>query len=185
VTRRTRTIGYGLTWAGLITATEWWARRPPRRRSEAWLLTYGALGGLALLSGARLGPRSGGLSLSGITLAAIGYPLGRLVAGDHPSDAPPQRLALELVALEVVAVTEELTWGAIVEPALGPATTATLFAAKHVVIDSRWRRGLGLFAFWMGLAAQRRRWPVAAMLLHAALNAAGVIQGHATSRDRF
>ena len=94
-------------------------------------------------------------------------------------------IAQELAALEVVAVTEELTWGAIVEPALGPAATATLFAAKHVVIDSRWRRGIGLFAFWMGLAAQRRRWPLAAMLVHAALNAAGVVQGHVSSRDRF
>jgi hypothetical protein len=185
VTRRARAIGYGLTWAGLITATEWWARRPPRRRSEAWLLTYGALGGLALLSGARLAPRSGGLSLPGLTLAAIGYPLGRRVMGDHSSDAPPQHLALELAALEVVAITEELTWGAIVEPELGPAATAALFAAKHVLIDGRWRRGLGLIAFWMGLAAQRRCWPMAAMLVHAALNGAGVLQGHVSGRDRF
>jgi hypothetical protein len=185
VTRRARAIGYGIGWAGLITGAEWLARRPPRGRSQAWLLAYSALGGLALLSGARLAPRSGGLSLPGLTLAAIGYPLGRRVMGDHSSDAPPQHLALELVALEVVAITEELTWGAIVEPELGPAATAALFAAKHVLIDGRWRRGLGLIAFWMGLAAQRRRWPVAAMLLHAALNAAGVIEGHTTSRDRF
>jgi hypothetical protein len=120
-----------------------------------------------------------------LTLAAIGYPLGQRLMGDHWSDAPPQHLALELVALEAVAVTEELTWGAIVEPAIGPAATATLFAAKHVVIDGRWRRGLGLFAFWMGLAMQRRRWPAATLLVHATLNAAGVIQGHLTGRDRF
>jgi hypothetical protein len=120
-----------------------------------------------------------------LTLAAIGYPLGRRMMGDHSSNAPPQHLALELAALEVVAITEELTWGAIVEPELGPAATAALFSAKHVVIDGRWRRGLGLFAFWLGLASQRRRWPVAAMLVHAALNGAGVVQGHVFGRDRF
>jgi hypothetical protein len=185
VTRRARAIGYGIGWAALITGAEWLARRPPRRRSQAWLLAYGALGSLALLSGARLAPRSGGLSLPGLTLATIGYPLGRRVLGDSSSDAPPQHLALELAALEVVAITEELTWGAIVEPELGPAATAALFAAKHVLIDGRWRRGLGLMAFWMGLAAQRRRWPLAATLVHAALNGAGVVQGHVFGRDRF
>jgi hypothetical protein len=178
-------MGYGIAWAGLITGAEWWARRPPRGRSQAWLLAYGALGGLALFSGARLAPGSGGLSLPGLALATIGYPLGRRLMGDHPSDAPPQNLVLELAAIEVVAVTEELTWGAIVEPALGPAATAMLFAAKHVVIDGRWRRGPGLFAFWMGLAGQRRRWPAAAVLVHAALNASGVLQGHLSGRDRF
>ena len=185
MTRRARGIGYGVGWAGLMTGAEWLARRPPRRRSQAWLLAYGALGGLALLFGARLAPRSGGLSLPGLTLAAIGYPLGRRVMGDDSSDAPPQHLAVELAALEVVAITEELTWGAIVEPELGPAATAALFAAKHVLIDGRWRRGLGLFAFWLGLAAQRRRWPVAAALVHAVLNGAGVVQGHICGRDRF
>jgi hypothetical protein len=185
VTPRARAIGYGIAWAGLITAAEWWARRPPRGRSQAWLIAYGGLGGVALLSGARLARRSGRLSLAGLSLATIGYPLGRRLLGDELSAPPRQSLALELAALGVVAVTEELTWGAIVEPALGPAATATLFAAKHVVIDSRWRRAIGLFAFWMGLSAQRRRWPMAAMLVHAALNAAGVIQGHASSRDRF
>ena len=185
MTRRARAIGYAVAWAGLITGAEWWARKSTRGRSQAWLVAYLGLGGLALLSGARLAPGSGGLSLPGLMLAAIGYPLGRRVMGDHSSDAPPQHLALELAAIEVVAVTEELTWAAIVEPELGPAATAALFAAKHVVIDSRWRRGIGLFAFWMGLAAQRRRWPLAAMLVHAALNAAGVVQGHVSSRDRF
>ncbi|HEY4844652.1 MAG TPA: hypothetical protein VII89_03060 [Candidatus Dormibacteraeota bacterium] len=185
MTRRARAIGYGIGWAGLITGAEWLARRPPRGRSQAWLLAYGVLGGLALFSGARLAPRSRGLSLPGLVLATIGYPLGRRLLSDRGFARPPQNLALELAALEVVAVTEELTWGAIVEPELGPAATAALFAAKHVVIDGRWRRGLGLFAFWMGLAAQRRRWPVAAMLVHAALNGAGVVQGHVSGRDRF
>lgn len=185
MTRRARAIGYGLAWAGLITGAEWLARRPPRGRSQAWFLAYGALGGLALLSGARLAPRSGGLSLPGLTLATIGYPLGRRVMGDQSTEAPPQHLALELAALGVVAISEELTWGAIVEPELGPAATAALFAAKHVLIDGRWRRGLGLFAFWLGLAAQRRRWPLATMLVHAALNGAAVVQGHVFGRDRF
>src|ERR1700730_12650348 len=112
-------------------------------------------------------------------------PAGPPLVSDRGFARPPQNLALELAALEVVAVTEELTWGAIVEPELGPAATAALFGAKHVVIDGRWRRGLGLYAFWMGLAAQRRRWPVAAMLVHAALNGAGVVQGHVSGRDRF
>ena len=182
---RARSIGYAIAWAGLITGAERWARRRLRGRSQAWLLAYGALAGVALLGGTRLGPRSRGLSLRGLSLAAIGYPLGQRLMGDDRSDAPPQQLALELMALEVVAVTEELTWGAIVEPALGPAATATLFAARHVVVDGRWRRGLGLFAFWMGLAMQRRRWPAATLLVHAMLNAAGVIQGHVTGRDRF
>jgi len=118
-------------------------------------------------------------------LATLGYPLGRRLLGDRMAARPPQNLALELVALEVVAATEELTWGAIVEPEIGPAATATLFAVKHILIDGRWRRGAGLFAFWMGLAAQRRRWPVIAVLVHGALNAAGVVQGHLTGRDRF
>ena len=181
MTRRGRGIG----WAGLITGAEWLARRPPRSRSQAWLLAYGVLGGLALFSGARLAPRAGGLSLPGLTLATIGYPLGRWLLRDRTSARPPQDLVLELAALEVVAVTEELTWGAIVEPELGPAATAAFFAAKHVMIDGRWQRGLGLVAFWMGLAAQRRRWPAAALLMHAALNAAGVVQGHVSGRDRF
>jgi hypothetical protein len=185
VTSRVRAIGYGIGWAGLITGAEWLARRPPRGRSQSWLLAYGVLGGLALVSGARVVPTSSGLSLPGLALATIGYPLGSRLLGDRGSDRPPQNLVLELAALEVVAVTEELTWGAIVEPRIGPAATAALFAAKHVVIDGRWRRGLGLFAFWMGLAAQRRRWPVAAMLVHAALNGAGVVQGHVSGRDRF
>ena len=181
MTRRARAIG----WAVLIGAAEWGARRSARNRSQAWLLAYGALGGFALLSGARVKPRSGGLSLPGLALATLGYPLGRRLLGDRMAARPPQNLALELVALEVVAATEELTWGAIVEPQLGPAATATLFAVKHILIDGRWRRGAGLFAFWMGLAAQRRRWPVVAVLVHCALNAAGVVQGHLTGRDRF
>jgi hypothetical protein len=161
------------------------ARRHVRRRSHAWLLAYGGLAGLAIASGARLAPRSGGLSLGGLTLATIGYPIGRLLLGDHPTASPPDPAALELVTIAVIAVTEEVTWGAVIEPQLGPAATATLFASKHALIDGRWRRWLGLFTFWMGLAAQRRRWPRAALLAHAALNGAGVIQGHLTGRDRF
>jgi predicted lysophospholipase L1 biosynthesis ABC-type transport system permease subunit len=172
-------------WAGLITGTEWLARRALRSRSQAWLFAYGALGGLVWLSGARLRARTARFSVAGVTLATIGYPLGRRVLGDRPSASPAEGFALELVALDVVAFTEELTWGAIVEPVLGPAVTATLFASKHVLIDGRWRRGPGLFAFWMGLAAQRRRWPAAALVLHGLLNAAGVVQGHVSGRDRF
>ena len=185
MTRRQQALGYAIGWAGLITSAEWLARRALRSRSQAWLLAYGALGGLAWLSGARPRARTGRFSVPGVTLATIGYPLGRRVLGDRPSASPAEGFALELVAIDVVAITEELTWGAIVEPALGPAVTATLFASKHVLIDGRWRRGAGLFAFWMGLSAQRRRWPAAALVLHGVLNAAGVVQGHVSGRDRF
>ena len=36
-----------------------------------------------------------------------------------------------------------------------------------------------------GFEAELRRWAVAAMLIHVALNGAGVVQGHVSGRDRF
>lgn len=186
MSHRPRSIGYALTWAGLITGSEWWCRRSLRSRSSAWLLAYTALGGLALLSGARLQRRSGGLSLSGLSLATVGYPLGRQILGDKVAGPPPDDLARELIAIGVVVATaEELAWGRLVEPIVGRTATAALFAGKHIVIDGRWRRGLGLFGFWMGLASLRKRWPMAALVVHGVLNGLGVIQGHLRGRDQF
>lgn len=185
MSRPARAIGYALTWASLVTVAEWLARRSLPSRSSAWLVAYSVLGAGALITGARVRRRSGGLSLAGLTLAAIGYPLGRRLLGDRPSMPPPDGPVIELVAINVVAATEEVTWGAVVEPVLGPTATAALFATKHIVIDGRWRRGLGLFAFWMGLASLRRRWPVAALVGHCVLNSLGVAQGHFRGRDQF
>ena len=182
---RAPAIGCALTWAGLVTGAEWFARRSLRSRSTAWLAAYGALGGLALITGARVRRRSGGFSLAGLTLASIGYPLGRRILGDQLTAQPPDDLAHELIAINVVATTEELIWGSRVEPILGRPITAALFAAKHIVIDRRWRRGLGLFGFWMGLASLRKRWPLAALIVHGLLNSLGVVQGHLRGRDQF
>jgi hypothetical protein len=84
-----------------------------------------------------------------------------------------------------VAPAEELSWGAIVEPSIGPAATSTLFAAKHVVIDGRWRRALGLALFWAGLAVLRRRSRPVALAAHVAANATAVALGHLSGADRF
>lgn len=180
-----RRIASGLGWAAAITFSEWFARRAVRSRARAWLVVYAVIGAAALASGARLARRSDGLSLPGLLLAATGYPAGRSLLRDVPAGPPPDSIALELAAIEVVAVAEELSWGALVEPALGRTATAALFAAKHVAIDGRWRRGPGLFAFWIGLGMQRRRWPAAAFAAHLVLNAGAVLQGQLTGRDRF
>ena len=185
MTRRLGAIAYASGWAGLITGSEWLARRRLRSRSNAWLIAYGSLGAIALLAGARLAPRSRGLSAGALLVAALGYPLGNALLGDRHDAPAPDRFVHELGAIEMVACVEELTWGVIVEPALGRVVTAAAFASKHVVIDRRWRRSLGLFLFWMGLGAQRRRWPAAALISHCALNALGVLQGHVSGRDRF
>lgn len=74
-----------------------------------------------------------------------GYPLGRGLLGDAPSGVPSDPLSLELAATGVIVpAVEEAIWGPRVEPRIGIARTAALFAAKHVVVDGRWRRGLGL-----------------------------------------
>ena len=148
-------------------------------------MAYASLGAIALLAGARLAPRKRGLSAGGLLLATLGYPVGNALFGDRRKVPPPDRFLHELAAIEAVAGVEELTWGAMVEPALGRVATATTFAAKHVIIDRRWRRSLGLLLFWMGLGAQRGRWPAAALISHCALNALGVLQGHVSGRDRF
>jgi hypothetical protein len=72
-----------------------------------------------------------------------------------------------------------------VEPSLGRAATSTLFAAKHVVIDGRWRRALGLALFWSGLSLLRRRSCRLALAAHVAANATAVAVGHLSGADRF
>jgi hypothetical protein len=185
VIERSKRIGCAVAWAGLITGAEWRARKLLRSRANAWIVAYSPLAALALARGARPGARRGWFSFGGVALAVVGYPLGRRVLGDRPSVEPPGGLLHELAALEIVAVTEELTWGAIVEPLLGATATALLFSGKHVIIDGRWRRSLGLFLFWLGLSRQRRRWPLAAFVLHLALNGFGVVRGHQSRQDQF
>ncbi|HEY8797828.1 MAG TPA: hypothetical protein VIO85_08190 [Candidatus Dormibacteraeota bacterium] len=95
-------------------------------------------------------------------------------------------MPLELAAVAgVIAPVEEITWGGLVEPALGIPVTAALFAAKHVVIDGKWRRTVGLAAFWVGLGLVRSRSPKLALGLHMAVNASGVLLGHLRSQDSF
>jgi hypothetical protein len=138
-----------------------------------------------------LAPRSrrggGWLALPvGVPLALTGYALGCELLGHKPYQPPPDPMALELVALAgVVAPVEELMWGRVIEPRLGIPVTATLFAAKHVVIDGKWRRAVGLALFWVGLGLVRSRSPRLALGLHMAANAAGVVLGHVTGRDSF
>jgi hypothetical protein len=166
------------------------ARRRIRSRSLAWLAAYSLLGAAALIETL---PRVrshrdawGPGGWLGVTLALAGYPLGNALLGHRAWQAPPDPIVLELAALAcVVAPAEEAIWGQNVERRLGVATTAALFAAKHVAIDGRWRRAGGLFLFWVGLGLVRRRSPMLALGLHVAANASGVVLGHATGRDSF
>jgi hypothetical protein len=122
----------------------------------------------------------------GLGLSLFGYPLGRRLLGDSPEAAPSDDLFLDLLALGIVVpVTEEWVWGTKVELDFGIAPTAALFAVKHVAIDGRARRALGLAAFWTGLGLVRERSPRAAALLHCACNTGAVLRGHATGRDQF
>jgi hypothetical protein len=67
----------------------------------------------------------------------------------------PEALWLETAALaRVVAPVEEGISGALVQPQAGVAATSVLFAAKHVAIDRRWRRLLGLALFGLGPATR-------------------------------
>jgi hypothetical protein len=122
----------------------------------------------------------------GIPLALAGYPLGCRLLGHRPAHPPPDLVDLELAALAVtVAPAEELLWGVQVERRLGIIPTAILFAAKHVAIDGRWRRALGLALFQSGLGLVRSRSPRLAVALHVTANAGGVLLGHASGRDQF
>jgi hypothetical protein len=184
-----------LPWAAGVAGAEASARAVMPSRAQAWIMSYGAL---ALVSGGSSGdPRGGTLrgeagnnnstrTMIGVGLALFGYPLGRRILGDSARAAPSDGLVLDLLALGIVVpLAEEKVWGTKVEPDLGVAATAALFAFKHVVIDGRARRILGLAAFWAGLGLVRERSPRAAALLHCACNTGAVLRGHATGRDQF
>ena len=174
-----------LAWAAAITVAEAGARRLLRNRSRGWLLAYPIVGATALIDWPAR-PRRGGALWVGIPLALAGYPIGCALLGHHPTGPPPDSQAVELLTLAgVVAPAEELAWGGRVESRLGIAPTALLFAAKHVAIDGRWRRALGLVLFWTGLGIVRRSLPMLALGIHVAANAGGVVVGHATGRDQF
>jgi hypothetical protein len=152
------------------------------------LIAYSVLGGAALIEGAPRRRRSGGWPalVAGLPMAAAGYPAGNALLRHKPAGPPPEKLTIELLALAgVVAPVEELTWGRLVEPPLGIPVTAMLFAAKHVVVDGRWRRAAGLALFWAGLGLVRRRSPKLALGLHVAANASGVLLGHVRGEDYF
>jgi len=164
------------------------ARRASPSRSRAWLGAYSLLGAAALIDGMPKS-RKNGPSWAlwfGVPLVLAGYPLGCAVLRHQPSGPPPDPLAIELAAVAgVIAPAEELTWGGLIEPALGVPVTAALFATKHVVIDGKWRRTLGLAAFWIGLGLVRSRSPRLALGLHMAVNASGVLLGHLNRQDSF
>jgi hypothetical protein len=176
-----------LLWAVAITSGEAVVRRRVPSRSSAWLIAYSLLAGAAFTDTAP--PRHGRGRASlwlGVPLVLVGYPIGCALLGHRPNQAPPDPLKLEVAALAgVLAPAEELTWGQRVEPRLGIFTTSLLFAAKHVVIDGKWRRIGGLALFWFGLGLVRRRSPRLALILHVTANASGVVAGHLTRRDSF
>jgi len=184
-----------LAWAAGVAGAEASARAVMPSRAQAWIVSYGAL---ALVSGrSSADPRGGTLrgepgnsnltrTVIGVGLSLFGYPLGRRILGDSAKAAPSDGLVLDLLALGIVVpLAEEKVWGTKVEPTLGVAATAALFALKHVAIDGRARRVLGLTAFWAGLGLVRERSPRAAALLHCACNTGAVLLGHARSRDQF
>jgi len=160
------------------------------------VLAYSILGATAGLAGivsprtqrpterTDVGSRTG--VVAGLALAAAGYPMGRFLLGDRPVGPPPESAWLEAMAVAgVVAPVEELVWGRLVEPSLGVSVTSALFAAKHIAVDGRWRRSIGLGLFWIGLGLLRRRSAKLALLVHVGCNAAGVAVGHLTDRDQF
>jgi hypothetical protein len=173
-----------------VAGVEWGARRAFRRRSSAWLAAYAALGAAAAAAGARINPGSlgddRGRTIAGAVLAMAGYPVGRAVFSDRPDAAPPEPAPREAVAIAgVVAPAEELVWGQMVEPALGIAPTAALFALKHPLVDGRWRRAFGLGLTWCGLGLVRKASPAAALAIHVGCNASGVVMGRITGKDQF
>lgn len=177
-----------------VTAAESFARRRISGRSRAWLVVYSLIGAGAgsvvlarSLAGRQKRPAPERPSLlAGLVLAGTGYQVGRLLLDDHPIGPPEETMWLETVALAgVVAPVEEIVWGGLVEPAAGVAWTGALFAAKHVAIDGRWRRWLGLAMFGWGLGLLRRRSRKLALAVHVGCNAAGVALGHLTGRDQF
>jgi hypothetical protein len=176
-------------WVVAVTVGERQARRAIGGRAAALLATYVPLGVVAALRSS--GPRNvrpsprWALPL-GIGLTFGGYQLGRWLLGDQPTEEPSDPFVLELLSLGVlVPVAEEMIWGARVEPAVGVGVTACVFAGKHPSVDDRWRRTLGLAAFWAGLGLIRRRSRLGAVVAHVIANSGAVALGHATGRDRY
>ncbi len=158
------------------------------QRAWGWIAAYSliGLGSLAGRMPASHPRRVRGALWIGVPLALAGYPVGCALLRHRWGGRPRDDELTELVALAgIVALAEELAWGGHVERRLGVVPTSILFAAKHVVIDGRWRRGLGLALFWCGLGMIRTRSHALALFLHMAANAGGVVLGHATHRDRF
>ena len=184
-----------LGWAVSVVGAETLARAVVPTRAPAWIVSYGALGLVSVgpsrdLRGGTSSPVAGDhdsmRTAIGVGLSLFGYPLGRRILGDSTEAAPVDGVVLDLLALGIVVpLAEERVWGTRVEPEVGVAATAALFALKHVAVDRRARRALGLAAFWTGLALVRKRSSRAAALLHCACNTGAVLWGHATSRDQF
>jgi hypothetical protein len=169
-----------------IVFSELIARRLIASRARALLVAYLLVASVGLLIVAPRG--EGELTLAapvGALLAIVGYPAGRALLQDPVR--PPSRdpLGLELVAFAFVALSEELSWGAVVEPALSLPVTAGLFALKHPLIDGRWRRVLGLGLFWLGLGLLRAESALLAAILHVVLNAVAVVAGRVRGNDSF
>ena len=182
-------------WATGVAGAEASARAVMPSRAVAWIVSYGTLAFASGRSSRDLrggapglvadDPRWGRTAI-GVGLSLVGYPLGRRILGDSAEAAPVDPLVLDLLALGIVVpLAEEKVWGTKVEPDLGIAATSILFALKHVAIDGRARRTVGLAAFWIGLGFVRERSPRAAALLHCACNTGAVLWGHATGRDQF
>lgn len=185
-----RPVAEAVAWAAAVTVAERLARQHGSSRSRAILAVYVPLGLAAGIT--RLGPsqvrreRAAGGTLVGFGLAFGGYQMGRWLLGDRPTAEPPDPLPRELAALGIVVpLAEEALWGSRVEPAIGIGATAAAFALKHPVVDGRWRRALGLGAFWVGLGLLRRRSRRLALAAHVAANTGAVVLGHLTRRDRF
>lgn len=196
VRNRSGSLSSALGWAAAVTATEAAFRYRTGSRSRAWLLAYSSVGAAAAVAVLARGkgslPKAPGPGRSrtalgaGLALAGVGYPLGRLLLGDRPKTPPPESIWLETAALAgIVAPAEELVWGAVIEPSAGIVATSVLFAAKHVAVDHRWRRSLGLALFGVGLGLLRLPSRKLAVAVHVACNAGGVALGHLTGRDQF
>jgi hypothetical protein len=177
-----------LLWVLGIVAVEALARRLVHSRAQAWLIAYAILLVAALLAGGGLASHNGSrlLLLVGIPVALVGYQVGRLVLGDKPKDPPRDSYWMDAFSVGLlVPIVEELTWGARVETEIGIALTAVLFAGKHIVIDRRWKRFLGLAFVWAGLGLVRQDQAIFALILHIAINQGGVALGHGSRKDQF
>ena len=122
----------------------------------------------------------------GLALMAGGYQAGRLLLGDRPNSPPPESFALEFAALALfIAPVEELWWGIFVQESLGIAAMSLLFAAKHGLVDGRWKRSVGLALFGLGLGFVRGHSRWLALIAHVVVNGMGVALSHLSGKDQF